>query len=165
MTLSLRGGGIFVNTDMAGVAKESDTLMALEQTFQALGDQTRLRILALLTAGEVCVCHIHESLELPQPKVSRHLAYLRRARLVEARRDGPWVHYRMASLPDPVLRTVHQAVTHALGHVAMIRTDAESLTKRQACQPGALTADASGCACCAPAPDAPPTAPTDTEPT
>ena len=141
---------------MSGVAKESDTLVALERTFQALGDQTRLRILALLASGEVCVCHIHESLDLPQPKVSRHLAYLRRARLVDSRRDGPWVHYRMASLSDPVLRTVHQAVTHALGHVAMIRTDAENLTKRQTCQPSALTAEAApGCACCAPAPAEP----------
>jgi len=136
-----------------------DTLRDLEQTFQALGDQTRLRILALLASGEVCVCHIHESLDLPQPKVSRHLAYLRRAGLVASRRDGLWVHYRMASLSDPVLRTVQQAVTHALGHVAMIRTDAESLTKRQTCQPNALTIAAPGCACCAPAP-AEPTEPT-----
>jgi ArsR family transcriptional regulator len=137
----------------------TDTLTDLEQTFQALGDQTRLRILALLATGEVCVCHIHESLDLPQPKVSRHLAYLRRARLVDARREGPWVHYRIASLSDPVLRTVHQAVTHALGHVAMIRKDAENLTKRQTCQPAALTAAAPGCACCEPARVAPPAAP------
>ena len=54
----------------------------------------------LLLAGEVCVCNIHDSLGLPQPKVSRHLAYLRRAGLVAARKDGLWVHYRLARLED-----------------------------------------------------------------
>ncbi len=63
--------------------------------FQALGDPTRLRILGLLLTGEVCVCHIHESLRIPQPKASRHLAYLRRSGLVDTRRDGLWVYYRL----------------------------------------------------------------------
>ena len=71
--------------------------------FKALADATRLRILGLLLTGEVCVCDIHESLKIPQPKASRHLAYLRRAGLVETRREGLWIHYRMATLADPVL--------------------------------------------------------------
>ena len=66
--------------------------------FQALGDATRLRILGLLLSGEVCVCHIHESLRIPQPKVSRHLAYLRRSGLVDTRRDGLWVFYRLTAV-------------------------------------------------------------------
>src|SRR5712692_8448887 len=57
----------------------------MERLFKALADATRLRILGLLLTGEVCVCHIHESLKIPQPKASRHLAYLRRAGLVETR--------------------------------------------------------------------------------
>ena len=61
---------------------------SLERMFQALGDGTRLRILGLLQSGEVCVCNLHESLGAPQPKVSRHLAYLRRAGLVATRREG-----------------------------------------------------------------------------
>ena len=67
----------------------------METLFKALADATRLRILGLLLTGEVCVCHIHESLKIPQPKASRHLAYLRRAGLVETRRDGLWIHYRL----------------------------------------------------------------------
>ena len=92
-------------------------LESLETLFKALADRTRLRILALLRAGEVCVCDIHGSLGLPQPTVSRHLAYLRRSGLVEGRKEGLWVHYRLAPLPDPVMQTVVDAVSHALGHV------------------------------------------------
>ena len=80
-------------------------ILALESLFKALADGTRLRILGLLLSGEVCVCHIHESLKIPQPKASRHLAYLRRAGLVDTRRDGLWIHYRLAELGDPVLQT------------------------------------------------------------
>jgi ArsR family transcriptional regulator len=127
-----------------------DGLAALERTFQALGDRTRLRILGLLATGEVCVCDIHESLDLPQPKVSRHLAYLRRAGLVEARKDGLWVHYKLAPLPDPVSRTVRDAVTHALGHVDAVKRDAKHLAKRQpCCTPAPDAAAAPMCACCA----------------
>ena len=73
-------------------------LIEMEALFKALGDATRLRILGLLLTGEVCVCDIHESLRIPQPKASRHLAYLRRAGLVETRRDGLWIHYRLGKL-------------------------------------------------------------------
>jgi len=126
----------------------NDRLATLEQTFQALGDQTRLRILALLATGEVCVCHIHESLDLPQPKVSRHLAYLRRAGLVDARKAGLWVHYRLAEVADPVSRTVRDAVTHALWHIDAVKRDAKSLAKRQTCSVPAPGAAAPACACC-----------------
>lgn len=68
----------------------------LQTVFQALGDATRLRILNLLSLGELCVCYFTAILDAPQPKVSRHLAYLRRAGLVDARRDGKWIHYRIA---------------------------------------------------------------------
>ena len=78
----------------------------METVFKALADQTRLRILGLLGAGEVCVCEIHESLRIPQPTASRHLAYLKRAGLVADRRDGLWVYYRLARPRDAVLRTV-----------------------------------------------------------
>ena len=64
--------------------------------FRALADTTRLRILNLMAEREVCVCYFVEILGISQPKVSRHLAYLRRAGLVAARRDGKWIHYRLA---------------------------------------------------------------------
>src|SRR5437899_12905544 len=97
----------------------------METLFKALADATRLRILGLLLTGEVCVCDIHESLRIPQPKASRHLAYLRRTGLVETRKDGLWVHYRLAKRADPVLSTIQQAVTHALTHMAAVHKDAD----------------------------------------
>lgn len=95
--------------------------------YGALGDATRLRILGLLAAGEVCVCHIHEALRLPQPTVSRHLAHLRRARLVHTRRDGTWVHYRLAPIDDPSARAALSAAIHAIGHAPATRSDQERL--------------------------------------
>jgi len=108
-------------------------LLGLETTFKALADATRLRILGLLLTGEVCVCHIHESLRIPQPKASRHLAYLRKTGLVEARREGLWMHYRLASLPDPVLRSITETVRHALMHLDVVGKDADRLQKKTGC--------------------------------
>jgi len=124
-------------------------MTALAKLFQALADPTRLRILGLLLNGDVCVCDIHESLRIPQPKASRHLAYLRRAGLVDGRREGLWVHYRLAETPDPILSTIRQAVAHALGHLEPVRRDGERLQKKTGCcalgQAGQPTF-----ACCAP---------------
>jgi ArsR family transcriptional regulator len=128
----------------------STRLDDLELLFKALADATRLRILALLADGEVCVCHIHESLRLPQPTVSRHLAYLRRAKLVAARREGVWMHYRTASIDDPVRRAALDAAVHAVGHVSTTMTDARRLERHQgvAAQPGRLLKLASSASCC-----------------
>jgi ArsR family transcriptional regulator len=71
----------------------------LERFFQALGDKTRLRLLNLMGDQEICVCYFVEILGSPQPKISRHLAYLRRAGIVTARREGKWMHYRIAMSP------------------------------------------------------------------
>jgi ArsR family transcriptional regulator len=68
----------------------------LAQTFKALSDETRLRILVLLTQGELCVCDLMAVLQLPQSTVSRHLAYLRNAGLLTDRREGVWMYYRLA---------------------------------------------------------------------
>ena len=125
-------------------------LTDMESLFKALADATRLRILGLLLTGEVCVCHIHESLKIPQPKASRHLAYLRKVGLVETRRDGLWINYRMAALGDPVLGAIVAAVRHALTHADVVRKDADRLEKRTGCclpAPGEVTASA----CCEPA--------------
>lgn len=122
-------------------------LTELERLFKALADTTRLRILGLLLTGEVCVCDIHESLKAPQPRVSRHLAYLRRAGLVSGRRQGLWVHYRLAEMPDPILQVVADAARHALTHVEGVRRDAARLEKRTGCcLPSATLADAPCCA-------------------
>src|ERR1700738_1206451 len=95
----------------------ANPLMEMEKASKALADTTRLRILGLLLTGEVCVCHIHESLRVTQPKASRHLAYLRRSGLVETRRQGLWIYYRLTDSSDPILRTIRQAVAHVMGHV------------------------------------------------
>jgi ArsR family transcriptional regulator len=73
-----------------------------DQFFAALADSTRRRILALLQeGGEQCVCVLYETLDLPQPKVSRHLGVLRAANVVATRREGLWVHYRIhPDLPE-----------------------------------------------------------------
>lgn len=109
---------------------EDRLLTSLETVFKALADRTRLRILGLLVNGEVCVCHIHDSLAIPQPTASRHLAYLRRSGLVATRKDGLWVHYRLAELPDPVLDAVLSAVAHAVGHVSATARDRRRLAQR-----------------------------------
>ena len=72
--------------------------------FKALGESTRLRIVAMLTHGELCVCHLVDVLELPQSTVSRHLAVLRDAHLVQTRRSGRWIHYRLSALDDELHR-------------------------------------------------------------
>ena len=65
--------------------------------FAALADTTRLRLLNLMGGREVCVCYFVEILRQGQPKISRHLAYLRKAGLVAARREGKWMHYRIVA--------------------------------------------------------------------
>ena len=102
-------------------------LESIETLFRALADRTRLRIVGLLLSGEICVCNIHESLGLPQPTVSRHLAYLRNAGLVASRKNGLWVHYRLADVPDPVMKTLLDAVGHALGHLDSGKRDQKRL--------------------------------------
>src|SRR5438132_11172954 len=74
--------------------------------FKTLSDPTRLRLLNLLAAGETCVCELTDTLRVVQPKVSRHLARLKRAGLVDARRDGKWMHYRWRRQGDPLVRHV-----------------------------------------------------------
>ena len=74
--------------------------MELELIFKALADNTRLRLIHLLGDDELCVCSCVEVLKTNQPKISRHLAYLRRAGLVAARRDGKWTHYRLTQPSD-----------------------------------------------------------------
>jgi ArsR family transcriptional regulator len=124
-------------------------LTEMEGIFKALADATRLRILGLLLSGEVCVCDIHESLKIPQPKASRHLAYLRKSGLVETRRAGLWIHYRLGKLTDPVMAAIVDAVRHALTHIDAVHRDGERLQKRTGCcvpAPG----EVSGVACCTP---------------
>lgn len=83
---------------------DAPTVADLDAVFKGFADPTRIRILSILAAGELCVCDVVDILGLPQPAVSRHLAYLRRMGLVEATRDWKFAHYRLA---EPV-HAVHQ---------------------------------------------------------
>jgi ArsR family transcriptional regulator, arsenate/arsenite/antimonite-responsive transcriptional repressor len=120
----------------------------LENVYKALADKTRLRILALLGNNEVCVCHIHDSLGLPQPTVSRHLAYLRKSGLVAARRDGVWMHYQVARSLSPLVRAILGAAVDALRQVAATSQDRKQF-QRSFGQLYVLDSPAGG-ACCAP---------------
>lgn len=83
----------------------------VDQLFRAMSDRTRLRILSLLRGGEeLCVCDITRVVRAPQAKISRHLAYLRKSNLVLARKDGLWVHYRLA----PAAGSFHQKLLECL---------------------------------------------------
>ena len=82
----------------------SESVFDLEKFFVALSDRTRLRLLNLMGEDEVCVCFFVEILQENQSKISRHLAYLRKAGLVSSRKDGKWTHYRITTPADPVLR-------------------------------------------------------------
>lgn len=121
--------------------RNADALVGL---YQALADPTRLRILALLAergpgepGGEVCVCHIHDSLAVTQSAASRHLAYLRRSGLVSPRRSGVWMHYRIERPADPVVAEVFDAALHALSHTDTTRRDRAKLAKVVVNQPSA----------------------------
>jgi ArsR family transcriptional regulator, arsenate/arsenite/antimonite-responsive transcriptional repressor len=99
----------------------------MSKALKALADPTRMRILGLLAGGQVCVCHIHAALAIPQPTASRHLAYLRKSGLVDSRREGQWVYYTLAKLSDDTLRTLVNAVTHCVGHVDTVARDRKRL--------------------------------------
>lgn len=82
--------------------------------FKALADETRLRILTLLSRGELCVCDLMSILDLPQSTVSRHLAYLRNAGLVSDRRQGVWMYYQLSEPQDPLHAEIHHLIVTRL---------------------------------------------------
>jgi ArsR family transcriptional regulator len=97
---------------------------SVDRVFRAFADRTRLRILSLLTGGELCVCDLVAVLNVPQPTASRHLAYLRRAGLVLARKQGPWTYYRLAPAASQFHRTLIGCLGCCLADVPELRADA-----------------------------------------
>jgi ArsR family transcriptional regulator len=106
----------------------------LAPLFAALADRTRLRLLNLIAGREVCVCYLVEVLRLGQPKISRHLAYLRNAGVVAARREGKWMHYRMERPEDPATSSVLDAVFDSFKLDREMQSDLSRLT-RACCEP------------------------------
>jgi ArsR family transcriptional regulator len=105
-----------------------------ELLFRALADRTRLRLLNLMGEDEVCVCFLVEALKLTQPKISRHLAYLRRAGIVASRRDGKWMHYRLTQPNDSYAAGVLSAVRDWLVNDPAMQSDRGRLL-RLCCSP------------------------------
>ena len=106
----------------------------MELFFRALADRTRLRLLNLMGDDEVCVCFLVEALKLTQPKISRHLAYLRRAGIVASRRDGKWMHYRLTQPNDSYAAGVLSAVRDWLANDPAMQSDRGRLL-RLCCSP------------------------------
>ena len=111
----------------------------LANLFAALADPTRLRLLNLMAGREVCVCYFVEILRQGQPKISRHLAYLRKAGLVEARREGKWMHYRISPPADASAGSILDAVLASLASDKRMQSDLARLD-RACCAPQKLVA-------------------------
>ncbi len=107
----------------------ADRKFDLEKFFAALSDRNRLRLINLMGEDEVCVCFFVEILKMPQPRVSRHLAYLRRAGIVAARREGKWMHYRIVTPPDERATRILQEVREYLAADREMRQDRARLVK------------------------------------
>jgi len=118
------------------MAGKSPTL-SLDLLFRALADPTRLRLLNLIADREICVCYLVEILRISQPKVSRHLAYLRRAGIVASRREGKWMHYRLRMPADEGTAAVLREVLLRLAAVPALRRDVSRLTSA-CCAPQSL---------------------------
>jgi ArsR family transcriptional regulator len=104
--------------------------------FRAFSDRTRLRILNLLAGGELCVCDLVRVIGAPQPKVSRHLAYLRKAGLVTARKEGLWTYYELAPSKNEFHRKLIECLSCCFTDVPELAKDAKALG-REACGTGA----------------------------
>lgn len=109
--------------------------------FAALADRTRLRLLNLMNGREVCVCYFVAILRQSQPKVSRHLAYLRRAAVVAARREGKWMHYRIVEPRDSAAARILRETLAALREDKEMRAD-QSLLSKACCAPQRLVTPA-----------------------
>ena len=107
----------------------NETERSLELLFKALADRTRLRLLNLMGDGEICVCFLVEALKTSQPKISRHLAYLRRAGVVAARREGKWMHYRVVEPQDSQAGRIFREVRAALANDRAMQRDRVRLSE------------------------------------
>ena len=101
----------------------------MDLLFKALADRTRLRLINLMGDDEICVCFLVEVLKTNQPKISRHLAYLRRAGVVAARREGKWMHYRIVEPEDPHSAQIFREVRAMLTNDPATQRDRARLTK------------------------------------
>lgn len=107
--------------------RESKILTEMEMFFTALADKTRLRLLNLVRYEEICVCFFVEALNESQPKISRHLAYLRKAGLVSSRREGKWMHYKILFPENPYLSVILENTLNSLESQRDMQEDYERM--------------------------------------
>ena len=122
---------------MAAMHEETKRDVPLDQLFCALADSTRLRIINLMGEQEVCVCYFTQVIAAPQPKISRHLAYLRRTGIVGARREGKWMHYRLLMPQEPHAASILESTLKAFQQDKDMQRDLARL-RRACCGPKSL---------------------------
>lgn len=125
-------------TTLPVLPPDAPSVADLEALFRAFADPTRLRILNVLAAGELCVCDVVEILALPQPTVSRHLGVLRREGLVEVAREWKWAHYRLAASAGPVHGSLVACVRSCFAGIASLdeeRARAAARVRERAADP------------------------------
>ncbi len=105
----------------------------VDRIFRAFADPTRLRILSLLLRGELCVCEIVSVLDVPQPTASRHLAYLRQAGLVVSRKDGLWMHYKLAPARNALQKKLLECLSCCFQDFPQLAKDAKALGRCTNC--------------------------------
>jgi ArsR family transcriptional regulator len=105
----------------------------VDRMFRAFADPTRLRILNLLLPGELCVCDIVNTLGIPQPTASRHLAYLRESELVEVRRDGLWMYYKLVTPQTKFHKKLIECLGCCFQDVPQLAEDTKQLNRSRCC--------------------------------
>jgi ArsR family transcriptional regulator len=116
-------------------ASDLEHVRPLTRAFRALGDETRIRMVALLAHGELCVCHLESALGISQPNCSRHLSILKAAGIVDSRRDGTWVYYRISDQEHESVNGVLDVLAKTFGAARALRADHARLKK--SCGPAA----------------------------
>jgi ArsR family transcriptional regulator, arsenate/arsenite/antimonite-responsive transcriptional repressor len=111
--------------------------VSLDALFRALADTTRLRLIHLMSEQEICVCYFIDVIGAPQSKISRHLAYLRRAGIVGARREGKWMHYRLIVPQEHHAASILKSTIEVLKRDKEMQKDCERLN-RACCGPKSL---------------------------
>jgi ArsR family transcriptional regulator, arsenate/arsenite/antimonite-responsive transcriptional repressor len=116
-------------------ASNLEDVRPLTRAFRALGDETRVRIVALLVHGELCVCHLESALGISQPNCSRQLGILKSAGIVDSRRDGTWVYYRITDQEHESVKHVLDVLARTFGSERALRADHARLKRN--CGPNA----------------------------
>ncbi len=110
-------------------ATATQPVTTTDSMFRAFSDRTRLRILHVLQGGELCVGDIVDILQAPQPRISRHLAYLRKAKLVTVRKSGLWSHYRLAPAKTPFHKKLLECLAKCFNEVPELQADTARAAK------------------------------------